>query len=270
LPSFGCFDGVCRVGRAVGEACSATEPCAFTLICNDSMCASSVPSGGPCNRDEHCPSGELCLGMAGEQRCEAILPVGSPCDPAEDPGQCGRDGLCVDVSSGAPVFECRRLGRDGDRCDFVGCAADFWCRFGGAGDAPQGTCRPQGGPSDSCATTGERSSSPCTSGLWCIEDRCSPPSGLGEACNDPGTCEAGLWCRAAECVAPAAVGAVCAPEWDSACVASAYCSEAGRCESRRPDGALCTRAVECVSGGCTLDSTGTSRCSDPPMRCIRP
>lgn len=274
LSPLGCYDQVCRLGRGIGEACAADAPCTFTLICADGTCTNHVGSGEPCGRAEHCPTGELCIGNATVGRtCQAPLAVDAPCDPAIEGGVCGLEGLCRDVSTtSTPEFRCRAAGRDGESCDPLGCANGFWCRYGGAGDDVNGTCRPLGGPQDSCASAraydGETR---CIQSLYCIEDLCAPPSAAGGPCNYSGTCEAGLWCSGARCVDPAGPDEACDAGWADTCVADHFCDGGTlRCAPKRPLGALCDSGEVCLSGSCGEDENGILRCVPAPVPCVRP
>lgn len=265
-----CLEGTCFVQRGEGESCAGDPAgsCIYPFACASGTCAATSGPDEPCRVDAACPDDHVCQSLSDGQRCRALLDDGEPCD--ETAPLCRHpESYCHDLGTeGAPDFRCAAYLADGEDCSIYQCTAPSWCRGGGPGDAPGGTCRPSGDEGAICASTVHRSGggSRCQSGLHCGEGGlCHGPRPAGGGCSDSGQCMDGLWCQANTCAPASALGGSCRDGDGRSCVASAYCDESNTCVPRLPDGASCTSSEQCVNEGCD----GTT-CLPRLVRCFRP
>jgi hypothetical protein len=168
------FDDPCA-GRCVpypkvGESCSNASPCSPRDDCVDGECMAPGQLGDPCDRKVHrCEAGLLCDGST----CVPLRTEGQPCDGI---GDCAPALTCVQVDreyqcqprrvegegcysdrcalglechspdSNVVAHTCRRMKREGERCEFgIG-----ECEYPNVCNPATGTCVGPGIVGDSC------------------------------------------------------------------------------------------------------------------------
>lgn len=227
--------------------------------------------GQACKGDAECGEGHCIVGSTGAALC---------CDSA-----C--DGLCRTCDA---TGRCDEPPAADQRCASVDCPTDDACR-----DYPEdivgGSCRAFGAcrTNVDCTATELRPAAECT----CAEAGCVLALGASCSVNDQcatGACEAtasgtqiccatacavaGSTCASSGsgCVDCEGSGAECVGTISRSCangiVAEQVCGngcnpETGLCAELRTAGTVCEVTEQCVSGACSVDVTGTSRCCDP-------
>jgi len=136
-----------------------------------------------------------------------------------------------------------------------------WCSFDARAETAQGVCvAPE--LADSSATThgklGEACAGSCESGADC---GVLAPTGTTPSVTKMCFADDGLQCDfdTGTCQPPSTVGQACR---FGGCVKEAYCSAAGVCAPKKPDGTACTDDGECNTGDCLFpgaDSSTTNR-----------
>jgi hypothetical protein len=89
--SANCEDGVCVMGRGIGEPCGEGVSCAAGLGCGrrpgdvEFKCYAPAAPGAPCCCERFCDSiGYVCVGDDAERTCQPRLLPGDVCDPGLD------------------------------------------------------------------------------------------------------------------------------------------------------------------------------------------
>jgi hypothetical protein len=86
--------------RTGGQSCSSpAQVCAVGFYCDGSHCLESPGANASCSANVPCAPGFRCTGAADQERCQAELGVGSPC---EEDGEC-KGGICQASSSTSAV-----------------------------------------------------------------------------------------------------------------------------------------------------------------------
>lgn len=228
--------------------CSSDRDCGDHHLCLDGSCQDLA---GSCTIDQHCLSGQVCVGgicisaCQGDHHCpaehwcdaghclpgclsDADCPIGTLCTVAShtcDPG-CTVDGHC-------PIMQ---VCRDG-LCADAECLSDADCMAGHRCLA--GLCQVMA----NCVQDAD-----CPQGQRCIEAQCEDPECIFSA-----DCEAGQLCTDGWCLdddscttdMDCALGYSCVSgrcRLDGACASDADCPQGQRCA----DG-------QCVAGGCISD-----------------
>ena len=227
-PCFGgmqCINGTCEDGgKNLGEACDASNACAWDLHCDAGpsgavVCAQRRENGEPCSKADECMY-RYCDKTQG--KCAGHPPVGTSCTWADE-APCGWSGVqhcssevCEWTSvheggdcSEAPCIEgmrcidnvCRKpagtgLGL-GERCYEMYCAAGLACAYvpcsSGASSCYDRICVSKQ-PGDTCSET-------CSPGAVCDGATCRKVSDRGEPCRANSTdCLEHLACFDGRCV----------------------------------------------------------------------
>jgi hypothetical protein len=154
-------------------------------------------------------------------------------------------------------YECADSATDDAYCDQTVvdqpgvCVLESQLR-GNAGDACGSTCTEDpDGSGTSCTSGSGTGTGPAScftnDGLYC-DQTCKPLIAIGQACIDFESCVTGAFCNQGTCAALPSAGQPCAQGY--LCADDVYCSTAGSCEPRKPEGASCLDSTECVTDRC--------------------
>jgi len=229
-----CDHGSCHVPMCNGDGCPACV--------SSGVCVAWAAAGDSCGFEADCDptSGLMCV--AGNCRVRAAAANGAPC---VGDGDCDPSGYCANgVCTPRPTV--------GATC---GTDSLVFRNFDGTYSA-----------------TGTYYAPPCGQGLACRGSVdyggvqagiCQTPAAVGGPCNEPDPnfalqdnitgCEAGLACVQGSCQMPApgtACGADCPSE-------AQFCDATQTCQSRKPLGASCQSANECLG---TANADGRVDC----------
>jgi hypothetical protein len=231
-----------------GEACSASQDCAPGLACVRGACReyASLPGQG-----ESCAEAGTCRGALHcslySKRCVRPGAENDACDRTEA-DTCLRDLTCsADVAAGDA--RCHAFAPRGSPCPrslgaaAASCDDDSWCVFE-TSDAPSGTCGIAPLSAGPCALFSQDSSYFCPAGTYADTSPadattlpsacdCKPQRELGVPCDADVQCLQGF-CDGADpsdhrCVPLLADGAACSPATSTHCAASAGCNATGTC-----------------------------------------
>jgi|GEM_PF-1708139 len=261
-----CFNAVIGL-ETKGASCSWLYECVRDFCDSSAGCPGTCPvtlgAGAPCGGQGagECDGrqGLLCI----ENLCSQLLPAFAHC-----PGTSFCDvGLYCDDSSSKCMPERSELGA---------CASDEQCQQGLFCAA--GFCRKKvarGLPCGEDSSLAPSASSECQDAFLCAgfsrsplrPGTCASPGEVGAACVSeaeiPG-CAEGLDCAANLCTLPPVSG----PCFRGTCLrGTAFCDDAGQCETRRAAGSACTDYGQCLDGACTAGScapdTALKACHEP-------
>jgi hypothetical protein len=284
-PAAFCEGGTCRPRIAPGEACSGIDSCAYPFLCQNGRCelinlsCQPAPAGQQCaflmvcDETSYCDlyGGSICRPRAGEgQACSTtLIRIGVE--------ECQAGLVCAASPTGDS--QCRRPTPLGAACTAPNeCAAGSYCFAGTCQADPVGRpcdydapcpaplfcddeiCRPPGGVGVRCSGAEE-----CEDGLHCDFPYCAERLALGERCSDNEECEASLRCdtSAYTCQPRLAPGAACRGTYDEDCAAGHHC-DGDSCEPQRAPGGECSSGSECTSGYCNAGRClATDRCVVP-------
>jgi hypothetical protein len=283
--------GVLTPLQGVGDVCKADAECEFRLKCQTAscpgVCAPRFELGEPCS-----PDGEQCsipYGICQGGTCRIPAEVGGSCaddldcnrdllcDPSTHrciaPARPGLGGGCIrDINGGKPALLCQpdlfcndddaigkpgvcaEFEREGQACQYNGCAAGLECVALGGGPRVCHAKAPKGGLCDYGAAS-------CQGDLSCVATGGAPPTGvcseppsLGQPCQFD--CGPTLHCNGGVCVAAAYAGDRCEPGdfcQNSRCVD-------GTCRAYVHLGQPCKSADDCLEHACQngvcVDKTG--------------
>jgi Cellulose binding domain len=253
-PGFACAPGACSgstatlAGRCDGAGncgAGAAQSCA-PYVCGGTSCL------GACADSTECTAGNVCTADSCGKK-----PLGAACGAAADcAGGFCEQGVCCQTACRGTCMSCALTGTGGT------------CSTVPAGQDPLDQCSDAGAAS--CATDGMcNGNGGCrlyASGTACAPGSCagttySPPS----ACNGTGLCQApaSQSCGAYVCGTGGACLTTCSTSSD--CAAPNICN-AGIC-SKKPLGAVCGGAAECVSGLCQQGVCCSSSCTGTCRSC---
>jgi len=244
----------------LGQSCQDGAECQPGLYCRP---ASATGCGGVCAvPDGGCGPLELCSGQAVPYvslggGLQTSLPIGTPCDAGAGCGPCE---ACVGNRCAAG------LGVLGSPCPGSGCLAPLlFCDDSNTCESSHvlgAACVPGIG----VCLQGSCLGSPAT---------CSPPGGLGDACDlslAPAACDAGV------CAPGSGGGAVCQPFPDagqpcvqSQCGPGAVCDpDSTTCQAPGAGGQACSVNTQCESGFCVVPDGGSPDAGACLSPCIQP
>jgi hypothetical protein len=276
-----CPSGFCVNGVCCDSAC--TDPCATCLASQgateDGVCgvASSLQAPPACGgyacdgKGTTCPTSCVAGTCHPLYYCDAsstCVPVKQHGEPCQSSDECNTaacvDGVCclagcvgcsacIEALTGAPDGECAPVfaGTDpNNKCPQdlgfpASCKADGLCD--GIGD-----CRVFAPPTTACGAT-----------------TCEPGNQIsGMLCNGLGTCAPGT----ASCGTYPCLGTSCTKQCVSQddCTDIGFCSAAGTCENRRPNGAQCSEGYECQSYICADGVCCNTTCDGQCEWCADP
>ncbi len=276
--------GVLTPLQDVGDACMADAECKFRLQCSKAscsgVCAPRFELGEPCSPDlTQCA---IPYGICEQGTCRILAEVGGSC---VDDYDCFRDLLCDpstrtcvetvhpglggdcirDFNGGKPARICQpnlfcndqdNLGtpgicsefqREGQACNYNGCAPGLDCAALGGGPR---VCHAKPAKGDLC----DYGENYCQDDLQCVPNSNDgpPPTGvcserptLGQPCM--GDCASGLTCGPGVCIESAYPGDPC--EQPSGVCQNAECVN-GICRAYTHVGAPCASASECLMYEC--------------------
>ena len=238
-----CINLQCANASTVGGNCDASD----NSDCAGVGCGLDLTCGGP--GAEGCGNQDsLCVGplVCSNDICSAKIELGDECDGDNsdcDSNQCIQGICAIAMGPGAPCD----VGDDSD------CLPGIFC-------GNNGVC---GGSEASCATN-DNSRCDQGSGLVCISNRCSQPSGNGGVCDDNSDCTNGNTCVSNVCILPQPLGGNCNDNMD--CSNDINCSPSGICGGKAAtcssnDDSLCNNLI-CVDGACSSLVLRTGHCSE--------
>lgn len=261
VPGARCVQDAGAVGRGV---CVPFQD--ETQICNaDTDCNPRVRNIYCAKEDYHCrlraKLGERCAWTTDPSGRNPILPLLIECDNSLG------NVYCDPVSS-----TCRQLPAEGEPClktlpPGVAYACDpdparqLVCDA--TGTAQTGICRAPGRLDDNCSRI------PCGKELYCDSTArlCKTLPTLGQMCTASNyRCREPYYCNTAVspyvCAEPASLGEPCGPS--RICRVELYCDSTNQqCESKLPDGSVCTATLECLSNDCRLATGATEKTCHP-------
>ncbi|WP_437292909.1 thrombospondin type 3 repeat-containing protein [Sorangium sp. So ce426] len=251
--------------------CASDAACVTEAYCAAGTCSPKKPLGAPCTAANECLNaqciGAICsLDTDGDGVPDPIDNCPTVPNPAQaDANADGRGDACDCASPPRP---------DGDACDDGNaCTQTDTCRSGACVGSNPVVCAPPSAchePGICQPATGQCAYPFKPAGVLCGPSACSGAMlELPDQCDGRGTCTDGgsQSCGLFLC-AEATCPTTCAD--DAACVPEAYCAS-GTCSPKKPLGAACTAANECLSaqclgGVCTLDTDGDG-VPDPTDNC---
>jgi len=233
--SGGCM-GTCTSYPPPGSACDPADPfgCDPTVQWCDGTCERKRPLGDPCDADQQCVYGYVCV----QGQC------GDP--PAFHEGdQCPViNRLCSDELYCSSMNLCASFVAAGGACDVdVACKPGLACVGlvrGRPGTAPSsaGTCQAWSDASGAC-TAATVSGCPATQrcqGASCVAGAPAPQVSVDESCGVDGDCAGGLYCRLGACHFKVALGGDCSVS-PTACLPPFVCD--GISHTCQPSSASC-------------------------------
>lgn len=238
-----CVGGTCRACGVVGSPCCLGAACVGPAVICD---------GGTCG---HC-------GAADEPCCAGRCEVGLECDGASNtcrpPGACGA-AVCDPTTEICMSETCVACGAEGDSCCTGGACDDtgLACNFGTM------RCESCGKDTELCCNgVAGAGVPPCSDGLACVAERCTPcgSEAMQPCCpigSSRGRCDAD-----AELVCTTVVGAgtcvTCGHAGEPCCSAPFECG----------DPAMKDRGLFCVRGRCEIDCGGPGLPCCPLFSCV--
>lgn len=267
-------EGVCVARSVAGQACDESAPCSFGFQCLGGECQSKVATGEPCAHPWNCADGERCLERDGEGlTCGEPGGVDVPCAGHAD---CSADLHCGFMEPRS----CQPRAALGSTCTRdEECVSGAWCNI------ETGECQAPVADGDSCLTNGFPTGSPhaCETGLMCMDDGlCHPVGADGAPCRttNGASCEEGLYCNLGEaiCEPLAAQGQPCNPWLPTTCEGdlTCLCDDADcslysfmlphTCGPRRAEGDPCFATAECPVNSACL-GTEQGECTAPAVPC---
>ena len=192
--------------------------------------------GLPCNADENCGFGEVCIGDLGNRKCQVPSDVGGSCEGHKAckeglycSAECGPTEFCNARDPTNDLFTCKPKKPNGPTSF---CASDDVCLSGHCSASRDCEAEPMRGLP---CTVDEH----CGSGELCIgvlgNRKCQVPSDVGGSCGGQKDCKEGLYCPpgvARKCAAKRPMGARCNGNENNACLS-------GACKFEFPNGHRC-------------------------------
>jgi hypothetical protein len=242
--------GTVRYHEDLASACLDAHPEDAACFYNPGQCDYQViegllPAGAPCASSYECPANSICVGPdRNRNSCELQTCVTLPAKAGDN---CSAWNFCFSPA-GLTCIQgvCVANGDVGASCGDVTlprCGRGLYCELA----------------TMTCAARGQ--SNPCADDFACVQTHfcsagtCAPRLPIGAPCaGAPTGCVAFAACDASMgvCVPAGHVGQLC---YSVNVCASGVCESDANglrtCMQRKPLGATCTTADECVSGGCS-------------------
>jgi hypothetical protein len=244
----------------------------------------SLADGAACEDDLQCASGQCSREGTTSQsvptcgKCAPAKQIGEPCPE----GGCVAGAVCRTTVNGTEsqqtcvtvrtAGEGETCGTPGSTNEAIRCGSGLYCQYeSSSSGGSTGKCAVPAGEGSPCGITGS-SYVQCKAPLTCVNERCGPLLGAGQACTSSGECANGLACDRSsnECAAIVwgATGADCNDDilrcdrgFCLRSTDSSGTSETGKCTDFIADGQPCDETK-----GLTQSCEPLSRCIDRTCR----